>query len=306
MKKYVWHFIVMTIVMSFFLTGCDKKTDVSTEGNRISSGQESTQETTTEAATEEAAEEENSEEEEYILPDSDKKRVTNSDLKSLSSRELQLARNEIYARHGRKFDTSWIRSYFEDKSWYKGTIDPEDFDEDEILDSIEKYNAKFIARYEENGSGSSSSSSSGSGSSSSGSSSSSSSSGSGSSSYRGGSSSSGKGSSSSICSFCGGLGHCKYCLTGSCSMCKGMRTQRCIGCRGTGRCGPCGGNGYTYKGTGIMFRKSTCTSCRGTGRCGTCSGLGKTSCSYCRGTGNCNYCRGNYQCSYCGGTGIKY
>ena len=115
MKKYVWHFIVMAIVMSFFLTGCDKKTDVSTEGNRISSGQESTQETTTEAATE-AAEEENSEEEEYILPDSDKKRVTNSDLKSLSSRELQLARNEIYARHGRKFDTSWIRSYFEDKS----------------------------------------------------------------------------------------------------------------------------------------------------------------------------------------------
>ena len=99
MKKYVWHFIVMAIVMSFFLTGCDKKTDVSTEGNRISSGQESTQETTTEAATE-AAEEENSEEEEYILPDSDKKRVTNSDLKSLSSRELQLARNELYARHG--------------------------------------------------------------------------------------------------------------------------------------------------------------------------------------------------------------
>ena len=38
-----------------------------------------------------------------------------------------IARNEIYARHGRKFNDSELQAYFNSKSWYKGTVNPEDF-----------------------------------------------------------------------------------------------------------------------------------------------------------------------------------
>lgn len=305
MKKYgVW--IGVIVMMLFCLGGCNKKNQSSLGAGEsaVSTEQTSTEETTTESAEKEDSDEE------YILADSSEKRVTNSDLRSLTSRELQLARNEIYARHGRKFDTSWIQNYFNSKSWYKGRIEADDFNEDKILSSIEKYNTEFISDYEkdrnENNSGSSAS-----GKSSSSQKNSSSSSGNRSGSYSGGSSSSGRTTSSGsgsggICSYCGGLGHCKYCLSGSCSMCNGSRMQRCYSCGGDGKCGACGGSGYKYQGTGIMFRKVKCTSCGGLGRCRNCSGTGRSSCSYCSGTGTCNYCHGNYTCIYCGGTGKKY
>ena len=60
---------------------------------------------------------------EYILFNSDSIMLTETDLEFLSDRELELARNEIYARHGRKFNTDYIQQYFDSKSWYKGTID---------------------------------------------------------------------------------------------------------------------------------------------------------------------------------------
>ncbi len=65
----------------------------------------------------------------YILPDSDSKFLTSDDLQDFSQSELRLARNEIYARHGRRFNDSTLQSYFDDCSWYQGTIDPEQFDE---------------------------------------------------------------------------------------------------------------------------------------------------------------------------------
>ena len=37
----------------------------------------------------------------YIIPDSDTKLLTDSDIEGLSARELNYAKNEIYARHGR-------------------------------------------------------------------------------------------------------------------------------------------------------------------------------------------------------------
>lgn len=42
-----------------------------------------------------------SEENEYVLPDSANRKLKKSDLKGLSKEELRIARNEIYARHGR-------------------------------------------------------------------------------------------------------------------------------------------------------------------------------------------------------------
>ena len=86
--------------------------------------------------------------EDYILPDSGTRKLTNSDLAGLDADELELARNEIYAREGRKFNTEYIQDYFDDKWWYVGTIAPEDFTED-MLNDVEKYNVNFIRNYEE-------------------------------------------------------------------------------------------------------------------------------------------------------------
>mgnify|MGYP004535032351 CR=1 FL=1 len=85
--------------------------------------------------------------EEYILPDSADRKLKKSDLKGLSKKELQIARNEIYARHGRMFQDTQLQEYFDGQSWYQGTTAPEDFSED-ILNSIEKRNAAFIKKFE--------------------------------------------------------------------------------------------------------------------------------------------------------------
>lgn len=77
----------------------------------------------------------------YILPYSDIEYISESELVGMDKRTSELALNEIYARHGRKFNDSSIQSYFNEKSWYDGFIEPEDFS-----DSVfNKYEAKNIA-----------------------------------------------------------------------------------------------------------------------------------------------------------------
>ncbi len=90
----------------------------------------------------------------YILPGSDSTYLSRSDLTGLSSDELRLARNELYARHGRKFDDATLQEYFNSKDWYNGTIDPDDFSES-MLNEYEVANRDLITAYEaEVGSGS--------------------------------------------------------------------------------------------------------------------------------------------------------
>ena len=56
---------------------------------------------------------------------------------------IQIGINEIYARHGRIFaDPSWA-AYFDGKDWYKGTVQPEEFDEN-IFSQTEKDNIYFF------------------------------------------------------------------------------------------------------------------------------------------------------------------
>lgn len=87
------------------------------------------------------------ESEEYILPNSDKSYISYSDLYGLSQNEVMLARNEIYARHGRKFKTDSIREYFETKTWYEPYINPDDFSES-VFNVYEKENINTIVNYE--------------------------------------------------------------------------------------------------------------------------------------------------------------
>ena len=80
---------------------------------------------------------------EYILPESDSRYLSASELSGLDAATLRLARNEIYARHGRRFRASDLQSYFDGKSWYSGTVSPEDFSES-VFNSYEKANLKLI------------------------------------------------------------------------------------------------------------------------------------------------------------------
>ena len=81
----------------------------------------------------------------YILPESSTRYLTRQDLAGLTKEQLRLARNEIYARHGRKFQT---QDYFNSKSWYVGTIEPKNFRE-EYLNIYEKENVKLIQSLED-------------------------------------------------------------------------------------------------------------------------------------------------------------
>lgn len=85
--------------------------------------------------------------EDYIIPESSKRILTEKDLEGLSSEQLRLARNEIFARHGRIFGSSDLQEYFESKSWYKGTADSSEF-QDSVLSEVERRNVDFILAHE--------------------------------------------------------------------------------------------------------------------------------------------------------------
>ncbi|MCR4895437.1 MAG: YARHG domain-containing protein [Lachnospiraceae bacterium] len=82
-----------------------------------------------------------------IFPDSDLRRLTEDDLSLLSPWGLRIARNEIYARHGRLFQDAELQAYFDALPWYDGFVKPDGFDES-VLNEYETYNLKLISDYE--------------------------------------------------------------------------------------------------------------------------------------------------------------
>lgn len=84
---------------------------------------------------------------EYILPDSNSRYLTNADLEGLSAEQLRIARNEIYARHGRKFADAGLQAHFNSCSWYSGTVEPAAFTES-MLNEYEVANRDLIVAYE--------------------------------------------------------------------------------------------------------------------------------------------------------------
>jgi hypothetical protein len=78
----------------------------------------------------------------FIIPDSDRRILTPSDLKKLSKEELRIARNEIFARRGRYFEAPDLKSRFGRFSWYSpNTWNPQ-------LNSIEQANIALMDRVE--------------------------------------------------------------------------------------------------------------------------------------------------------------
>ncbi len=89
-------------------------------------------------------------ESEYVLPGSDSTYIDRAVIAALSQEELRLARNEIYARHGRMFDDPELVAYFTSKSWYEPLYDTATFDAwgDSILNEYEIANRDLILEYE--------------------------------------------------------------------------------------------------------------------------------------------------------------
>lgn len=76
----------------------------------------------------------------YILEDSSDRYLTPDDLEGMNADEIQMAINEIYARHHRRFVTKSIQEYFDSKSWYEGTVEASRFDET----SLNQYEGRNI------------------------------------------------------------------------------------------------------------------------------------------------------------------
>lgn len=86
----------------------------------------------------------------YILADSSTRYLTRSDISNLSSADLRIARNEIYARNGRRFNDETLQEYFNSKSWYTPLYSPEAFDinGNDILNDYEIKNLELISSIE--------------------------------------------------------------------------------------------------------------------------------------------------------------
>ncbi|MCL2015247.1 MAG: YARHG domain-containing protein, partial [Defluviitaleaceae bacterium] len=64
-----------------------------------------------------------------IFASSDSQLIDESSLMATSTENLRIARNEIFARHGRLFVAEDLQSHFNSLPWYNGTIAPADFTE---------------------------------------------------------------------------------------------------------------------------------------------------------------------------------
>lgn len=75
------------------------------------------------------------------------RQVTDADLSGKTALELDIMRNEIYARYGRRFDRQDLQNYFNNQPWYRPAYSPQNFP-DNLLSSLEQENAAYILTYQ--------------------------------------------------------------------------------------------------------------------------------------------------------------
>lgn len=81
----------------------------------------------------------------YLLPESSTSYLSKSDLQGLTKTQLEIARNEIYARHGLLFADAYLATYFESCKWYHGSVTAVTSD---MLNEYEKANISLILELE--------------------------------------------------------------------------------------------------------------------------------------------------------------
>lgn len=105
-------------------------------------------ESETESETETESEIEADTRSEYIFPDMDTRYLTQDEVSKLSLQAVCHAKNELYARHGRKFLSQELKDYFNDKTWYEGTVDPDSFSPG-VFNTYENDNLLLLVSAEE-------------------------------------------------------------------------------------------------------------------------------------------------------------
>ncbi|MES2430222.1 MAG: YARHG domain-containing protein [Bacteroidota bacterium] len=79
-----------------------------------------------------------------IYPQASQRELKDEDVNNLTKWELEVMRNEIFARHGYCFKKKNLRESFEDKDWYV----PNTTDVKSLLTDVERKNLALIKRYE--------------------------------------------------------------------------------------------------------------------------------------------------------------
>ena len=105
-------------------------------------------ESETESETETESEIEADTRSEYIFPDMDTRYLTQDEVSKLSLQAVCYAKNELYARHGRKFLSQELKDYFNDKTWYEGTVNPDSFSPG-VFNTYENDNLLLLVSAEE-------------------------------------------------------------------------------------------------------------------------------------------------------------
>ena len=80
----------------------------------------------------------------YMINGSDTRIISESEINNFTPWQLKVARNEIYARHGRSFVHKDLACYFANQEWYKINSNYSD----SLLTSIENQNVSIILNYE--------------------------------------------------------------------------------------------------------------------------------------------------------------
>jgi serine/threonine protein kinase len=73
--------------------------------------------------------------------------IGEQDLANKSALELDIMRNEVFARYGRRFKDPELQSYFSSQPWYKPLYAPDQFPE-ELLTPIEMKNVTYIREFQ--------------------------------------------------------------------------------------------------------------------------------------------------------------
>lgn len=81
----------------------------------------------------------------YIIPDSNTRYLSRSELMGYSKEQLAYIRNEIFARHGYVFEKAKYRNYFLSKPWYTPDYS---FNYEYDLNRVEKANVDLIKELE--------------------------------------------------------------------------------------------------------------------------------------------------------------
>ena len=83
----------------------------------------------------------------YLLPESDSRYLTEQEIAGCSREEIQLMINEIYARHGRAFQSQNNRDYFSSRDWYSPVSGKSDETIEQEFNEYEKVNVDFLSSH---------------------------------------------------------------------------------------------------------------------------------------------------------------